>query len=124
VLRYQLFLMGVGGHGIDIQSLSKFHSLLQRCSVDRLARKILNVKERELMRSSFVATDMLNTFTKTNAEWTKLPINEQKLTSYLAMRWAIKESIYKASHPDRLDWHQVTVTKDNGNLNLLKESLK
>jgi phosphopantetheine--protein transferase-like protein len=37
----------------------------------------------------------------------------ENLARFLGVRWALKEAVYKALYPTRIDFHQITVTTLN-----------
>jgi holo-[acyl-carrier protein] synthase len=98
------------GTGIDFQSLLRINTLLSRFSPLRFAKRILTHNEIQLMMMEFptlVSTDKYLT-------WDQVPQSQRRIVSYLGVRWALKEAVYKAMHPINVSWHQVCIHKSKG----------
>ncbi|KAI9266077.1 4'-phosphopantetheinyl transferase [Sporodiniella umbellata] len=80
------------GIGVDILHLPRLNAVLRRRGSEKLAKRILSKAE-------------LSDFNRLESEQ----------NMYLATRWCIKEAVYKALYPvHKLEWKQVTVSKEAG----------
>ncbi|KAI8081566.1 4'-phosphopantetheinyl transferase [Halteromyces radiatus] len=88
------------GIGVDIIHLPRIVKVVKH-SRERFARRILSPTEYQ---------EFFQRFPKpTDA------IQQQQEILYLGSRWCIKEAVYKALYPiHKLEWKQVTVTKEKG----------
>ncbi|KAH8106253.1 4'-phosphopantetheinyl transferase [Cristinia sonorae] len=88
--------MGIIGIGVDVVSISRIAALVQRRTYDRLAKRILSPGEL--------------------SEWLSIPATDDaRRTRYLAVRWSVKESAYKALYPVRSSWKDFTLTSFDRN---------
>ena len=77
--------------GVDLLNQSRIKALINRRGLDRFSRWIL-----------------------TPHELSQLPSQTDPIP-YLAVRWAVKEALYKACFPwYRLHWQQVSIVKGEG----------
>ncbi len=79
------------GHGVDLVRMSRITAVLTRFPV-AFPRRILSPVELDCYRT--------------------VPAPLQ--TRFLALRWALKESVHKALHPASVPWSHVTVCKQAG----------
>ncbi|SAM01515.1 hypothetical protein [Absidia glauca] len=98
------------GIGVDILHVPRIVKLTSRSGLKPFARRILSIKEHE---------EFYQRFPKRTEPDNSGTLQDRELL-YLGSRWCIKEAVYKALFPvGKLQWKQVTVEKDNGNLDLL-----
>ncbi|KAI8890464.1 4'-phosphopantetheinyl transferase [Backusella circina FSU 941] len=85
------------GIGVDIVHLQRIRALVARRGSEKLARRILSVKELAEFQSKFTQ------------------VHHDHAVMYLGSRWCVKEAVYKALYPvHRLEWKQVSVIKEAG----------
>ena len=80
----------VYGIGTDITRVSRFESLLRKTRERRFLQRALHVKEIE--------------------EYENIELEEKRVL-YVASRWAVKESVYKALKMEQLQFPEIRVRK-------------